>query len=99
MHNLAIHFGGGGSSDHSDQYPKMTKEQYAQRAHELVCSPINENVQGYTATKGRNIGSVVRYDIKNNDWVRGFDSEIYTMFKPDDKLAYYEKIKDYETGS
>ncbi|MCL2189507.1 MAG: hypothetical protein FWC16_11415 [Defluviitaleaceae bacterium] len=97
--NLDIHFGGGGSSDHCNQYPNISKVQYARLAHELVRKPVGGNIVGYVATKGRNIGSVVRYDKITNDWVRGSHIEIFTMFKPDDKMEYYEKIKSYETGS
>ena len=75
----------------------ITKEQYAQRAHNLVRSPTSDTVDGYFATKGRYAGSVVRYDRNTGDWVRGGKVGIRTMFKPEEKVVYFEKIRGYET--
>jgi len=96
--NLNRHFGVGEKNDHSGQYPQFTKEQYAQRALELASSPVGKNVLGYKALRGIFKGSIVRYDILTNDWVRGTPSGIATMFKPDDGAAYFERIKIVETG-
>jgi hypothetical protein len=95
--NLDVHFGGGGYSDHSGDYPEFTKEQYAQRAQELVRSPVGGNVVGYLATKGNYKGSVIRYDTVTEDWVRSGKVGIRTMFKPSEKMVYFELIRGYET--
>jgi len=95
--NLNAHFGGGGDSDHSDQYPGLTKEQYAQRAHDLVRSPVVGNIDGYLATKGRYEDTIVRYDNTTGDWVRSGKFGIRTMFRPTDGAAYFKKIREYET--
>ena len=97
--NLDIHFGGGGISDHRNQYPNMTQEQYAQLAHALVRSAVTDTILGYLATKGKSVGTIVRYNVTTNDWVRGSSTEIVTMFKPTNGIEYFNKIKGYETGS
>jgi hypothetical protein len=95
--NLDNHFGSGLPSDHSSQYPDFTKEQYAQRALELVRSPVGDGIEGYKATHGIFSGSIVRYDTSTNDWVRGTPYGITTMFKPNDKAMYFELINKIET--
>jgi hypothetical protein len=95
--NLDKHWGSGGKHDHSKQYPNFTKEQYAQRAHDLVRSPVGEGVEGYAATHGKFKGSVVRYDTSTNDWVRATSNGITTMFKPRNNSAYFEHIAGMET--
>ena len=44
--NLDKHFGSGLESDHSDQYPNFTKEQYAQRALDLAQSAVGDGIEG-----------------------------------------------------
>ena len=95
--NLNNHFGSGLPSDHSNQYPNFSKEQYAQKALELVRSPVSNTIKGYKATRGLFIGSIVRYDTSTNDWVRGTSYGITTMFKPDEKSAYFKRISKLET--
>ena len=70
--NLNRHFGSGLGSDHSGQYPGFTKEQYAQRAIELARKPVCNGIKGYKSTKGKYTGSIVRYDMLTNDWVRAY---------------------------
>lgn len=84
-HNLAEHWGG--THDHSEQYPGFTKEQYAQRALELIQSAADgENILGYKNARGQ----VARYDVKNNDYVIGRPAQgIATMFKPSDGRKYF----------
>lgn len=84
----------GGRSDHSSQYPNMTKEQYAQRALELVSSATDENITGYKASNG----AIVRYDRSTNDWVKGYTNGIATMFKPSDGVNYYNRTKKIDGG-
>ena len=92
------HFGGGGPSDHSAQYPGMTKAQYADRAASLARSPVGGDIDGYVATRGKFVGTVVRYDKNENDWVRAYAATgPATMFKPTVSAAYFEHIKKMET--
>jgi len=83
-----------GNSSHSAQYPEFTKEQYAQRALELVQSAADgKNILGYKTSDD----VIVRYDVKENDYVKGHPQRgIFTMFKPDSKAAYFHsrKLKD-----
>ena len=85
--NLEKHFGSGFNSDHSLQYPGFTKEQYAQRAHNLVKSEVCGNILGYKATNG----AIVRFDESTNDFVKGTSTGIKTMFKPDEGTQYFER--------
>lgn len=88
--NLARHWKGG-SSDHSGQYPGFTKEQYAQRALELVQQPVGGNIHGYKTAKGQ----VVRYDSVTNDYVVGIPKKgIGTMFKPSSGKRYFDRLKE-----
>lgn len=83
-----------GSHSHKDQYPGFTKEQYAQRARELLEMPVNKRIRGY-AVKSQ--GMIVRYDTKTNDYVKGhFRQGIITMFKPKSKTKYYESKRKSE---
>lgn len=91
--NLNKHWGG--KSDHSAQYPNMTKEQYAKRALNLVQSPTSATIKGYRTPKGE----VVRYDTETGDFVKGLpDTGIKTMFKPDNPDEYYERHKRHDKG-
>ena len=85
--NLDRHFGSGGKHDHARQYPGFTKEQYAQRAIELVRSSVGGAIQGYRADDG----SIVRFDESTNDFVKSGIRGIRTMFKPDVGTMYFER--------
>lgn len=71
--NLNIHF-----DRHKKEYPHLTKEQYSQRALDLIQMPVGGNILGYVTEEGR----IVRYDKNTNDFVSG-DPEIgiATMMK------------------
>ena len=92
--NLDRHWGG--ISDHSKEYEEFTKEQYAQRALELVQSAAdNKYIFGYKKADG----TIVRYDIRTNDYVKGHPhNEIYTMFKPTAKSDYFHRMKKKDKG-
>lgn len=89
--NLAKHWAGG-ESDHSEDYPGFTKEQYAQRALELARSPVSDHVLGYRAANG----DIVRFDESTNDFVKSSKTGIKTMFKPNGRTRYFERqmLKD-----
>lgn len=89
--NLAAHWDGGHA--HKDQYPDMTMEQYAQRAHELIEKPVGDGILGYKNSSGQ----VVRYDPKTNDFVKGNPNiGIATMFKPEKGQSYFDRQKAKE---
>ena len=91
--NLDKHWGG--KSDHSPQYPNMTKEQYAERALSLIQSPTSKTILGYKTPRGE----VVRYDTQSGDFVKGFPKTgIKTMFKPDDAEDYFLRHKRIDKG-
>lgn len=80
-----------GSSDHSAEYPGWTKEQYANRALELVQKPVGGNIYGYK----NKAGQVVRYDSDANDYVAGIPEKgIATMFKPSSGKRYFDRLKE-----
>jgi len=87
--NLNEHWTGG-DSDHSREY---FKEQYAQEALDLMQSATSDTILGYKNA----LGQIVRYDKVKNNFVKGHPNEgIATMFKPYDKLAYFENLKQIE---
>ena len=82
--NLDKHWDG--SSSHKDQYKNMTKKQYSERALELIQKPVGGDIKGYK----NNLDEIVRYDVKNNDFVKGNPAKgIKTMFKPSSGEKYY----------
>ncbi|MCL2388400.1 MAG: hypothetical protein FWC89_12775 [Defluviitaleaceae bacterium] len=85
--NLNKHFGSGFDSDHNNQYPQFTKEQYAQRAHDLARSAVNDHILGYRAANG----DIVRFDESTNDFVKCTRNGIRTMFQPDEGTRYFER--------
>ena len=85
---------------HAEEYKAdgiLTAEQYVQRALTLIESKTSKNILGH-CTKN---GTVIRYDKEKSDFVKGHPKKgIYTMFKPDDGLKYYdnELRKDIDNG-
>ena len=92
---LNNHFGSGGRSDHSKDYKGWTKEQYAERALELVRSPVGGDILGYKAADG----AIVRYDKAENDFVKGFGTGIATMYKLKGGEQRFSRIMQREGGS
>jgi len=83
--NLNKHWGG--ASDHSNEYPGLTKEQYAERSLALARSEIGGDIIGYRAEDG----AVVRYDKSENDWVKAYGTGPATLFKPVRGEDYYNE--------
>lgn len=78
-------------SKHGKEYPGFTKEQYIKRALELIEQPVSGEILGHK-TKDN---VLIRYDKNTNDFVKGRpDKGIYTMFKPIEGQAYYDKQKE-----
>ena len=83
--------------DHKEHYPHFTLEQYEQRALKLIESAVGGNILGHIDKSG----AVIRYDKSTNDFVKGRPLKgIFTMFKPDEGILYYEtrKKEDIENG-
>lgn len=86
--------------DHQAMYQKdgiTTKEQYLQRALDLVQSPVGGSIKGHLTKENH----IVRYDEKTNDFVKAnIKRGIITMFKPDEGKIYYENTRrgDLEHG-
>ena len=79
---------------HLDEYSGATKKDYVDRARELLNAPTSDSVLGF---RGNN-GKTYRYDVKNNDFAVGNKhGTIATLFKPKNKLKYWEgQVKKYE---
>lgn len=85
-HRLMNHWKNGRT--HRGEYPDFTMEQYEQRAVELAEMPVGGGIEGHVDKNG----NVLRYDVENNDFVKGNpDKGIITMFKPANGKAYYLK--------
>jgi hypothetical protein len=75
------------ANSHKGQYPEFTMEQYAERAKALAELPVSKNIRGF-AILNQNI--IVRYDVKNNDFVKAHIHQgVITMFKPERGLGYF----------
>ena len=93
LQNLERHWGSGAKSDHSEQYPGFTREDYSRRALELVRMATDENISGYRAQNG----AIVRYDRRTNDYVKGYRTGVATLFKPDDCERYFQRAMQRES--
>ena len=75
---------------HRGEYPDLTMEQYVQRAVSLAEMPTGGDILGHIDKDG----IVVRYDRKENDFVKAnIKKGIRTLFKPVDGEAYYTKAR------
>lgn len=109
--NLDRHWNGGISPNgknihgHKDEFKGLTKEQYAQRALEMIRSAVDdEDIEGYMNTKGQ----IVRFNNKTGEFVKGDERGIATFYKPcwpldpnddfDVNMAgsYYEHLRKLE---
>ena len=76
---------------HQDEYPDFTMEQYVQRAVSLAEMPTGGNILGHVDKDG----IVVRYDRKENDFVKAnVQKGILTMFKPTAGEKYYQSMRE-----
>lgn len=91
---LDDHWGSGSKSDHSKQYPNMSKADYVKRAVELAEKPCAKGgIRGYACADG----SFSRYDPKTNDYVKAHPvTGIKTMFKPERGAKYFEDLLKIE---
>lgn len=88
------HWGGGGFSDHSSQYPGWSFTDYLNRALDLAESACSKgSIRGYITAQGY----IVRYDAKTNDFVKAHPMYgLSTMFKPSRGTSYYEEQRKKE---
>lgn len=81
---------------HQDEYKKdgiVTKTQYEARALELAQSACSDTILGYKNA----LGEIVRYDTLKNDFVKGNPNRnIKTLFKPEEKMVYFERMRKLE---
>ena len=76
---------------HQDEYPDFTMEQYVQRAVSLAEMPTGGNILGHVDKDG----VIVRYDRKENDFVKAnVRNGILTMFKPTAGEKYYQSMRE-----
>ena len=82
---------------HQEEYPGLTVEQYAERAVRLAEMPTGGDILGHVDKDG----IVVRYDRKENDFVKAnIKKGIRTMFKPETGEKYYQQMlkEDLKNG-
>lgn len=82
---------------HQDEYPEFTIEQYVERAVSLAEMPTGGDILGHIDKDG----IIVRYDRKENDFVKASTRKgILTMFKPKTGEKYYHFMRegDLKTG-
>ena len=71
---------------HINEYGNITKEEYLNKARELLSSSIKGNVRGFKSE----IGFVFRYNKEINDLAIGRpDGKISTLYKPVDGYKHY----------
>lgn len=76
---------------HQDEYPDFTMEQYVQRAVSLAEMPTGGDILGHIDKDG----IIVRYDRKENDFVKAnVQKGILTMFKPTAGEKYYQSMRE-----
>ncbi|EFM23139.1 phage-associated protein, HI1409 family [Selenomonas sp. oral taxon 149 str. 67H29BP] len=76
---------------HQDEYPGFTMEQYVERAVSLAEMPTGGDILGHIDKDG----IIVRYDRKENDFVKASVRKgILTMFKPTAGEKYYQSMRE-----
>lgn len=76
---------------HQDEYPGFTMEQYVRRAVSLAEMPTGGDIFGHVDKDG----IIVRYDRKENDFVKASVRKgILTMFKPTAGEKYYQSMRE-----
>ena len=76
---------------HQDEYQGFTMEQYVERAVSLAEMPTGGDILGHIDKDG----IIVRYDRKENDFVKAnVQKGILTMFKPTAGEKYYQSMRE-----
>ena len=82
--NLDIHY-----SQHKEEFPGLTKTQYAEKAKALIEQPVGGDILGHVKANGR----LVRFDSRDDTYVSGHpDVGIATMMKLNGGKERFEKL-------
>lgn len=96
--NLDAHWEGSERiHSHKGQYPNLSKEEYGQKALDLLQKAADgKSILGYKTPSGQ----VARYDRQSNDFVKGRPTQgIATMFKPTNGEKYFWGRMKKENGT
>lgn len=73
---------------HLVEYGDITPEEYLNTARNLLAEPLSEDVEGFLG----DVNFVFKYRKSTNDFAIGrADGKISTLFKPNEKLKYWEE--------
>ncbi|WP_254176580.1 minor capsid protein [Clostridium baratii] len=76
---------------HSNEYNNISAEKYLNLARNLLASDLNKDIDGFKSKEG----FIFKYNKETNDFAIGrADGKISTLFKPDEKLDYWEAQKE-----
>lgn len=75
---------------HSSEFGDINKEEYLQKARELLAAPADKNIEGFKTE----LGFIFKYNNATNDFAIGReDGYISTIFRPEEGLKYWEEEK------
>lgn len=76
---------------HSNEYNNISAEKYLNLARNLLAADLNKDIDGFKSKEG----FIFKYNKETNDFAIGrADGKISTLFKPDEKLDYWEAQKE-----
>lgn len=76
---------------HSNEYNNISAEKYLNLARKLLAADLNKDIDGFKSKEG----FIFKYNKETNDFAIGrADGKISTLFKPDEKLDYWEAQKE-----
>ncbi|WP_394883297.1 minor capsid protein [Clostridium baratii] len=76
---------------HSNEYNNISAEKYLNLARKLLAVDLNKDIDGFKSKEG----FIFKYNKETNDFAIGrADGKISTLFKPDEKLDYWEAQKE-----
>ncbi|MDU4910565.1 minor capsid protein [Clostridium baratii] len=76
---------------HSNEYNNISAEKYLNIARKLLAADLNKDIDGFKSKEG----FIFKYNKETNDFAIGrADGKISTLFKPDEKLDYWEAQKE-----
>lgn len=76
---------------HSNEYNNISAEKYLNLARNLLAADLNKDIDGFKSKEG----FIFKYNKETNDFAIGrADGKISTLFKPDEKVDYWEAQKE-----
>lgn len=76
---------------HFNEYNNISAEKYLNLARKLLAADLNKDIDGFKSKEG----FIFKYNKETNDFAIGrADGKISTLFKPDEKLDYWEAQKE-----